>query len=354
MLERLKRHSRKTGLPPGTLVHVGEAKTHKATITVIDYDKDECRELHPETVSQCTPLRQKPTVTWINIDGIHDVELIEQVGQGFGLHPLVLEDIVNTGQRPKFEDYEDYLFVVVKMLYVDAGGDGIVAEQVSLVLGENFLISFQEAPGDVFEPVRQRIRGDKGRIRKMGNDYLAYSLIDAILDGYFTVLERFGEEVEQLDEPLVSDPTPGLLRRVHRLRGDCAFLRKCAWPLREMVGALERSGSRLISKATSLYLRDLYDHAIRIIDTVEMFRDTVGGMLEIYLSSASNRMNEVMKVLTIIATIFIPLTFIVGVYGMNFTYLPEKDWRWGYPVCWGVMLALGGAMFYGFKRKRWI
>jgi len=353
MARLLKRRAPEIGLPPGTLVHIGERKTETAQLSLMEYSPETCREVRPCTVNQCLPTAETKAVRWINLDGIHDLKLVEELGQAFGVHPLVLEDIVNTGQRPKFEDYGDYIFMVVKMLYLDPEHKEIIAEQVSLLLGRGFVLSFQEAPGDVFDIIRERIRQDQGRIRKMGSDYLAYSLMDALLDNYFVVLERFAENIEWVEDHLVERPSPGILQEVYTLKREAVFLRKCAWPLRELFSALERSGSSLVRKETALYLRDLYDHTIQVVDTVEMFRESISGMLDVYLSSASNRMNEVMKVLTIIATIFIPLTFIAGVYGMNLQ-IPETNWAWSYPAVWAVMLAVAGGMLYYFRKRRWL
>ncbi|MGQ9632452.1 MAG: magnesium/cobalt transporter CorA [bacterium] len=352
MAKFIRRISKKVGLPPGTPVHIGEIKSEKTKITIMDYDESRFQEKEAKTVDECFQFKYEPTVTWINIDGIHQVEILEKLGNGFGLHPLILEDILNTDQRPKMEDLGGYIYTVLKMLYCD--GDDIVTEQVSLILGPNFVISFQEEEGDVFDPIRDRIRNGKGRIRKMGADYLAYSLIDAIVDNYFVVLERLEERMESLEEELVANPTPETLRAIHGLKRDMLFLRKSVWPLREVIGGLERGESALINESTAIYLRDVYDHTIRVMDTVETLRDIVSGMLDIYLSSVSNRMNEVMKVLTIIATIFIPLTFIVGIYGMNFKYMPELEFRWGYPIVLSAMLVAGVLMLVYFRRKRWL
>jgi len=293
-------------------------------------------------------------VTWINVDGLHQLGVLESVGDRLGLHPLVLEDILNTGQRPKMEDFGGYIYIVFKMFYSNEMNDEIVEEQISLILGPAFVISFQERRGDVFDALRERIRSDRGRIRKMGADYLTYALLDSVVDNYFVVLEKLGEKMEFLEEELVTHPTTETLQVIHNLKREMAFLRKSVWPLREIVSGLERGESALIQESTGLYLRDVYDHTIQVIDTVETFRDMLSGMLDIYLSSVSNRMNEVMKVLTIIATIFIPLTLIVGIYGMNFQHMPELGWRWGYPLVWLVMLTIGGLMLVYFKRKRWL
>jgi magnesium transporter len=354
MPKPITKRSEKRGLPPGTLVHVGEKKIEEVRIKIIDYDEAQLEEKEAKTVEECFPFKDKPTVTWINIDGLHDVGIIEKLGEYFGLHPLLQEDILNTDQRPKMEDSEDYLFIVLKMLYHDEAADEITAEQVSLILGSNFVISFQEREGDVFNFVRERIRTKKGRIRKEGADYLAYALIDAIVDNYFIILERIGEKIEEIEEELVTNPMPETLQTIHSLKRGMIFLRKSVWPLREVISTLERAESPLIQEATGIYLRDVYDHTIQVIDTIETFRDMISGMLDIYLSSISNKMNEVMKVLTIIATIFIPLTFIAGIYGMNFEYMPELGWRWGYPLIWLVMSTILVTMVVYFKRKRWM
>jgi len=349
-----KKMSRKAALPPGTLVHIGEKRAEKVKITVVDYDKTEFRQTEVETVEECFPYKEKPTVTWINVDGLHDLAVIETIGEHFGLHPLVLEDVVNTEQRPKTEDFGDYVFMVLKMLYYDEEATEIRSEQVSLVLTSNCVISFQEREGDVFDPIRERIKKAKGRIRLMGSDYLAYALMDSIVDGYFGILERIGERVEDLEEGLLANPDPEILQAMHDLKLKMILLRKSVWPLREVVASLERAGSRLIHKSTMIYLRDVYDHSIQIMDTIETFRDMISGVRDTYLSSLSNRMNEVMKVLTIFASIFIPLTFLAGIYGMNFKYMPELDWRWSYPILLAVLIGVGLSLVGLFKRRKWL
>jgi len=307
-----------------------------------------------EIIEERVSFKAKPTVTWINIDGIHQLDIIEKIGKHFHLHPLILEDIVNTEQRPKMEDFEDYIFSVLKMLYYDEKENETKAEQISLILGTNFVISFQETAGNVFDPIRERIRNGKGRIRKMGADYLAYSLIDTVVDNYFVILEKIGEKIEGMEEELITNPTPETLQTIHNLKRDMIFFRKSVWGLRELVSSLQRGESSLIQESTGIYLRDVYDHTIHVIDTIETFRDMITGMLDIYLSSVSNKMNEVMKVLTIFAVIFIPLTFITGVYGMNFHYMPELSWQWGYPLIWLVMIAVSISMLVYFRRKKWL
>ena len=350
----IKKRSKKAGLPPGTLVHIGERKTEKIKITIMDYDETQFQVKETETLEECYPFKGRPTTIWINIDGIHDIETLEKLGDCFGLHPLTLEDILNTDQRPKIEDYGEYIFIVLKMLYTDNKAGVILAEQVSLILGQNFVISFQEQEGDIFNPVRERIRNGKGRIRKMGADYLVYSLLDSIVDNYFIILEKLGEKIEFLEEKLIINPVPETINMIHKLKREMIFLRRSVWPLREVIGSIERGESSLIKDSTRIYLRDVYDHTIQVIDTIETFRDILSGMLDIYLSSVSNRMNAVMKVLTIIATIFMPLTFIAGIYGMNFKYMPELEWRLGYPVILLFMVSIGVLMLVSFRKKKWL
>ncbi len=350
----IKRGEKTIGLPPGSLVFVGEQKVERTKISYFDYDESQFQEKEIGLVEECFPFRDTPTVTWINIDGIHEVSDIEKIGMHFDIHPLVLEGIVNTQQRPKLEDYGNCIFVIVKMLYYDIESKEIKIEQVSIVVGENFVISFQEREGDIFEPIRDRIRKARGRIRKSGTDYLAYTLLDAIVDNYYTVLEKVGERLEELEEKVVSDPKPETLHEIHILKREMIFLRKSVWPLREIINGLERGESSLIKESTQIFFRDVYDHTIQVIDTLETYRDMLLGMHDTYLSSVSNRMNEIMKVLTIIATIFIPLTFIAGVYGMNFKFMPELEWRWAYFVVLAVIFAVAVAMLIFFKRKKWL
>jgi len=349
----IKRKSKKAGLPPGTAVHVGDRKVDKVAITVMDYDAERVEERPLAGPADLPPRRDTPAVTWINVDGLHETSQIEQIAQQFDLHPLVVEDVVDTTQRPKIEDHTDYLFIVLRMLSGADDGE-VVSEQVSLVLGADFVISFQERPGDVFDPVRARIRSGKGRVRQMDAGYLAYSLLDAAVDNYFAVLERLGDRVESLQDELLADPTPRTLSEIHRLRQEMILVRRSVWPLREVVSALERADSPLVPAPVRTYLRDVYDHTIQVIETAETLRDMLASMLDTYLSSVSNKMNEVMKVLTIIATIFIPLTFLAGVYGMNFKYMPELEWPWGYPFVVAVMAGLALVMLAYFKRKRWL
>ena len=354
MQKLIKKRSRKAGLSPGTLIHIGEKKAETLKITVMDYDEAHFQEKEINTVEECFAFKNAPGVTWINIDGLHQVEILEKLGECYGFHPLVLEDILNTDQRPKMEDYGDYLYIVLRMLSYNDKSSQIETEQVSLILGPNFVFSFQESQGDVFDPVRERIRSGKGRIRTMGSDYLAYGLLDLIVDNYFMIMEKLGETIEFLEEKLVTQPVPETLQTIHQLKRELIFLRKAVWPLREVIGGLERGELALIKETSRVYLRDVYAHTIQVIDTIETFRDMISGMLDIYLSSVSNRLNSVMKVLTIIATIFMPLTFLAGIYGMNFKYFPELEWRWSYPVFWLVVVLISVSMLLYFKKKNWL
>lgn len=354
MPKLIRRASKKPGLPPGTLVYTGKERVDKASISLIDYDEAQLQEKEIEAIEECFPFKDTPAVTWINIDGVHETDLIEKLGSHFDLHPLIMEDIVNTQQRPKMEDSGSYIFIVLRMLRYDEKDNEIKSEQISLVLGANFVISFQESKGDVFEPVRERIRKGKGRIRKLGSDYLAYALVDAVVDNYFIAMEKLGEIIEDTEDHLVQKPTPEILQTIHNMKGEAITLRKSVWPLREVISNMTRAETPLIRDEVNIYLRDVYDHTIQVIDTIESFRDMVSGMLDIYLSSISNKMNEVMKVLTIFASIFIPLTFIAGVYGMNFAFMPELDWRWGYPAILIFMALAGISMLFYFRRKKWL
>jgi len=355
MPKQFKKRSRKAGLPPGALVHIGEKWSEQARISVMQYNEEALREKELADVRELPVPPDMSLTTWIHVDGLHDTAILEQLGEQFDLHPLVLEDILNTDHRPKMEDMGPYIFVVLKCFAADVPAVAEVkAEQVSLILGPNYVLSLQEKESNLLAPIRERIRQNKGRIRKAGADYLAHAILDAVVDSYFLVLEDMGEEIDACEESLVNHPRSTILRRIHYLKRNMTILRKAVWPLREAVAALERSESSLIAEATNIYLRDVYDHTIQVMDTIESYRDTLSGMLDVYLSSLSNRMNEIMKVLTIIATIFIPLTFLAGVYGMNFDYMPELRWRWGYFMAWGVMIAVALVMLKLFRKNRWL
>ena len=354
MLKFFKQTTRKIGQPPGTVEHIGEQLVDAPIIDMVEYTPAALQERVVTDIDASVAGRDATAIRWINICGLHDVQLINRLGSQFSLHPLVLEDIVHTGQRPKLEDHEQYLYLVLRMLRYDPTRGEVLAEQVSFVLCQGCVISLQEAQGDVFESVRQRLRAGRGRIRRMGVDYLLYALLDAVVDAYFLVLEAMAERIEQLQEAMLEGPTPDLIHDIHRVRNELLFLRKAVWPLRDVMSQLERSEPSLLTEQTALYYRDVYDHVVQVIDMVETCRDLAASLQDSYLASVSNRMNEVMKVLTIIATIFIPLSFIAGVYGMNFEHMPELHWQWAYPSIWVVLGTVAGGMLLYFKRKRWL
>lgn len=342
------------GLSPGTLIYTGERKSEKPSINILDYTDKNIIEKKSSNLDEIKKFKNKKSTTWVDVIGIHDIEIIKNIGESFDFHPLIMEDIVNVWQRPKFEHYGEYFFLVAKMLSYNKENKFLNIEQVSFILGKDIIFSFQERKGDVFEPVRERIRNSRWRERKLGADYLLYALVDAIVDNYFLVLEEISDEIELLEEKILKDPDPKVIAEVHRLKRYLIFLRKSIWPLREVISSLLREESSLVKKETSIYLRDVYDHTIQVIDTLESLKDVSSGIQDIYLSSLSNKMNEVMKVLTIFAAIFIPLTFLAGVYGMNFQYMPELQIRWAYPTVIGIMIATAISMVVYFKKKRWM
>lgn len=355
MSRLVKKRSHKAGLAPGTLVHIGTPRPGSTKIELIEYDASHLEQLTLPSLEACAFPKPSPCVTWINVDGVSQVEVLQHFGECFKIHPLVLEDILATDQRPKAEDYAEYLYVVLKMLRLDERTGELQAEQVSIVLGENYLISFQEGlEGDVFEPVRVRLKNDKGRLRLTGPDYLLHALLDLIVDNYFLILEKISERMEALEDELIANPSDATVQAIYRMKREMLFLHKAVWPLREVVGRLQRRDSPLILEQNLIYLRDLYDHTVQVVDTLETMRDMLSGMLDIYLTSISNRLNEVMKVLTIIATIFMPLSFIVGLYGMNFKYMPELEWHYGYPAVLVLMAGILIGMLRYFRKKRWI
>ena len=346
-----KKRSETIGQPPGALVYMGGKSDKEIEITISTYNSKEYTETVTQSFRECE-LSRKDYVTWININGLHRVKDLEYLGQCFHLHPLVLEDILHTDQRPKLEEFDSYLFLIVKMLQLN--GLEVASEQVSLIIGDHFVISLHEHDEDIFEPIRQRLQAGTGRLRGAGADYLAYALLDLIVDHYFIILESLGEGIEEIEAELLDRPTPATLSQIHRLKRDTILMRRAVWPLREVVNRLERSDSPFIQDHTLLYLKDAYDHVTMVIDSIETYRDILAGMLDIYLSSVSNRLNEVMMVLTIMATIFIPLTFITGIYGMNFKYIPGLEWSWGFFVVSFLMASLAGTMLLYFLRKGWI
>ncbi|MCF8295909.1 MAG: magnesium/cobalt transporter CorA [Saprospiraceae bacterium] len=354
MTESSKNISKKTGLPPGALVHIGSRKTDKVKISIIDYNANNYSESIVEKTEDCYSFKDSDSVSWINIDGLHDIDSIDSLGQHFNLHRLLLEDVLNTNHRPKLEEFDNCLFVSLKMLGISKDGKSVVYEQISLVLGKNWLITFQEIEGDIFESLRQRLREKKGNIREKGADYLFYRIIDTIVDNYFIVTEHISEVIEGLEEKAINNPDDKLMQDIQQLKKQLINLRKAVNPLREIVASLEKDSSSLIHKGTVRYLRDVYEHIIHVNESIETERDMLGSIMDLYQTGVSNRMNKVMQVLTIIATIFIPMTFIAGVYGMNFDFMPELHWKYGYLGAWGIMLAVLAAMLAFFKRKRWL
>jgi len=353
MVSTLKKRSKKAGLSPGTLMHIGNTYADQSKITVIRYEENFFEKKEVSSAADLSGEKDKPGKLWIDIIGLQDVALLGNIGNLFGLHPLILEDILNTDQRPKIEDLTDYLYIVLRNFH-NHENDTLPSEQVSIVLGKNFILSFQEKESALFEPVRERLAGDKGKIRKAGCDYLVHALIDNVVDNYFILLEDMEERIEKLEDDLIRQTAPAKLQSIHILKRELIFLRKSLWPLRETISSLQRSDSPLIDEPNALYFKDIFDHIIAIIDTVDTFRDMLSGMLDIYLSSASMKLNEVMKVLTIIATIFMPLTFLAGVYGMNFKYMPELELPWGYFAVLAVMLTIALLMLKFFRKKKWI
>lgn len=350
----MRKRSKTPGLPPGTLVYIGDNQDVPTTLTLFDYNAESLTEKKIQDPAELETCLADDTVSWININGLNDMETIRKIGEIFDIHPLVLEDIVNTENRPKFEEYGQSCYSIAKILTYEPSREELNSEQISFVIGKNYLLTFQEREGDVFETIRERLRKNRGRIRRENSDYLFYALLDAIVDHYFNVLEYIAETTEQLEDNLLKDADSSVLQRIHNLKRQLIFTRKTVWPLREALGQIDRLESDLVMDETKLFFRDVYDHTIQIMDTVENLRDIVTGMLDIYLSTVSNRMNEVMKVLTIIATIFIPLTFIAGIYGMNFQYMPELGWKFGYPLALGLMALLGLGMLLFFRRRNWL
>jgi len=345
----------KVGLAPGTLVHIGEKKVDKVRIKLVAYNSENIVEKELNNVEECLNFKDLPgTNLWINVDGLDQVEVIAKLGSYFEIHPLTLEDVLNTEQRPKMEDYESYIYTVLKIMLLDSQEKEINVDQISIIFGYNYILSFQERDVGIFNPLRERLKNPASRLRKNGVDYLAYGLIDTVVDNYFLILEHFGEEIEGLEDELIVHPEPEILKTVQKYKRDMIILRKSVWPLRELINGMQKTESEIIKDTTQIYLRDIYDHTIRVIESIEDLRDILASMMDIYLSSVSNKMNEIMKVLTVIATIFIPLTFIVGVYGMNFDNMPELHWRWGYPAVMLSMVLIGITMFIYFRKKQWV
>ena len=354
MIKFLRIKSKKTGLPPGTMVHVGEDSAVETVISIIDYDKDNFAQTKVNSINDILKLRDTNTIKWVNIEGLKNIELIESIGHSFNVHPLVLEDIVNVHQRPKFEEYDNYLFIVLKSISLHSKEFSVSHDQVSILLFNNIVFTLKEKHDDIFIPLLQRIENSKGKIRAFGSDYLVYTIIDTLVDQNFLILDALDEIVDSVEEELLANTTKETLSSIQKIKRELIYIRKSVSPLREMLTSLLRSESDLISEQIEIYFRDVYDHAIRINESIESYRDMLSGLLDVYMSNVSNKMNEVMKVLTIFAAIFIPLTFIAGLYGMNFQFMPELEWHWGYFTVLLFMALVGASMLVYFRRKRWL
>lgn len=352
MARYIKKSKLKSATPPGTLIYTGEATKQKTEISVIAYNKNEISEEKINSLEEL-PEASEQTV-WININGLHDVSVIEEIGKKYNIHSLILEDILHIGQRPKFEEFPDYLYFVLSMLQYDENNQEVTSEQISILFLENTIITLQEKPGDVFEKIRQRLRNNIGRVRKLKADFLCYVLLDAIVDYYFTILEKVGNRIEDIEDELIEKSNQEMLNRIHNVKSDVIFLRKNIWPVRDLVNNFRNSDSALIDSGMQIFFRDLTDHTAQVFEIVQTYREIVADLLDIYMTGISNKMNEVMKILTIFAAIFIPLTFIAGVYGMNFEFMPELSWKLAYPIWWLVSICIIIGMIYFFKKNKWL
>ncbi len=354
MFSEVHTRVKKAGQPPGTPTYTGEQNNTPPRITVITYTPTHVDQATNTTLNESLLATTPPTVTWVNVEKLHDVALIEQLAKRYHLHPLTVEDILNVQQRSKVEEFDNYIFITLKMLLWNAKSLKFSIKQMSLIVGKDFVLSFQECETDFFSAIQQKLCNIKNqRLREQGTDYLAYRLIDAVIDQYFVVLEGLGNQIEDVEERIIANPTPQNSRTLYQLKRQMLQLRKAIWPMREAISHLLQAENDIMTSFTHVYLRDVYDHAVQAIDTIENFRDMLSSMLDVYLSSLTNRMNEIMKVLTIISTFFIPMTFIASIYGMNFDNMPELHWRWGYPVTLGMMVLIGALMLNYFRRKKW-
>ena len=352
--KRTENYKKQLGQIPGALVYTGTKKNANLFIETFDYNSSYCQEKELKSINDAIKFKNSNSTTWININGLNHIEAIEKLGVHFKFHPLVLEDIVNTSQRPKIDEYENYTFLVVKMMYYDTN-ETLVSEQVSFILGEDYVLTFQEAEGDVFNGLRERLRQGKGRIRTQGADYLLYALIDSIVDHYYAIIETMGNKIEELEDDLFDGLHQSqITNQIQTLKREILKIRRAIFPLREIINRIEKTESKLIESVTQRYFSDVYDHVIQVTETIDIYREMIWGLMDMYMTTISNKMNEVMKVLTIIATIFIPLTFIAGIYGMNFDHMPELHYKYGYQTVWFVMIVMLAGMLYYFKRKKWL
>ena len=355
MIASLRNASEKAGFPPGSLVHVGDVLETVTRMSVIDYSKENIEEQQIHSVDEILKYKDSDTVTWVIIEGLANVDIIESIGTLFDIHQLVLEDILNTHQRPKFEEYDDHLYIVLKCLLSEDENFSVSYEQISLLVLRNFVFLFKEKNDDLFRSILQRIRTSKGRFRSLGADYLMYAILDAVVDQNFILIDSLDNAITSLEESLLtSEPTQDTLNTIQRLKREIIVIRRHVSPVRELMAGMLRSESELIQEKTHIYLRDVSDHAIRVIESIESYRDILSGLLEIYMSKVSNKMNEVMKVLTVFASIFIPLTFLAGIYGMNFEYMPELNWKWAYPALWVAFISIPAILLVYFRKKKWL
>ncbi|ADN35781.1 magnesium and cobalt transport protein CorA [Methanolacinia petrolearia DSM 11571] len=350
---KIAKLSDKSGLPPGTPVYTGERSPDETKIRIFLYTEENYEEKTVLNLDELKDFSAKTGSKWVIITGLANTQLINDICEFYGMHPLTTEDILNTHQRPKIESFDDYIYIVIKVI-LPMEDEGIYSEQASIILFKDTIITFLENDDRIFEPLIRRLTASKGRLRKNGNDYLFYAIIDSVVDEYFEIFEIIGERLERIEDSVIISPEPEILEDIYSVRRDLIWLRKSIWPLRDVVAQLSRGEYYLISDNTEIFLRDVHDHLSQISETLETYRDLAAGLLDLYLSGVSNRMNEVMKVLTIIATIFIPLTFIAGLYGMNFSYMPELNHPYAYPGVLLIMLAIAVAMLIYFRKKRWL
>ena len=355
MIESLRSASQKSGLPPGSLVHVGDVLEPVSRISVIDYSKENIEEQQIQSVDEILKFKDSETVTWVIIEGLTNVDIVERIGTIFDIHQLVLEDILNTHQRPKFEEYDDHLYIVLKCLLAEDGDFTVSYEQISLLVIKKCVFMFKEKADDLFLPIQQRIRTSTSRFRSLGSDYLTYAILDTIVDQNFVLIDSLDDVITSLEDTLLTaEATQDSLNTIQKLKREVISIRRHVSPVRELLAGMLRSESKLIHERTHIYLRDVFDHAIRVTESIETYRDILSGLLEIYISNVSNKMNEVMKVLTVFASIFIPLTFLAGIYGMNFEYMPELTWKWAYPALWVAFVSIPAVLLVYFKKKKWL
>ncbi|MCB1986635.1 MAG: magnesium/cobalt transporter CorA [Burkholderiales bacterium] len=345
----------KSGLPPGSLIHIGEKHETECRITVTQFNIDAIKQFEIDSIDELQHLRNNDLITWINVDGLSDTHIVESLGTEFDIHPLILEDILSTHQRPKLEEYEDYIYLVIKSIQAEKNNHpSLQYEQISILLLANYVITFKEKMDEIFKPVQYRLQNRKDRIRQNGSDFLAYVLIDTVVDEYFVVEDCLDEIIDPLEDSLLSNPTPETLQTIQHLRRELITMKRSISPLRELLSTIQHANTGLLEEKTLRYYNDVYDHVLRVTDSLDSYRERIASIQDIYLSSISNKLNETMKVLTIFASIFIPLTFIAGIYGMNFEHMPELKWRWAYPVLWIIFIAIGVGLLIYFKKKKWL